>query len=71
MKVYFPHIILGILGAIPFIVTWVAAPVILGNLDDRLSDFMLYIYMPIGAFIIPFTVYFCLFTKRITKDEKI
>ena len=66
------HICLGIMIWIPFSISWLSIPSILGNLAaPEQTYFMLYLVWPMGASIIPFCIYFALFTKpRFVKTER-
>jgi len=58
------HIFLAILIWVPFSISWLSIPLVLGNLPDpEPTYFMQYVIWPMGALIIPFCIYFALFTK--------
>lgn len=65
------HIILGAVMFTPMAITNAVMPIAFGNLPDpRPFDFMLYVFWPTTVSIIPFCIYFTLFTKsRFVKDK--
>lgn len=65
------HIFLGIGMFLPMGITITVMPISFGNLPDpEPFNFMLYIFWPLAASIIPFCIYFALFTKpRFVNDE--